>query len=182
VIADSLWARTPETKDMIIPEFYGHVRYLIKHPEASLCLDDAYRTFATPVQKAALLREFYGAEFAIFKSTDETATPSLGDLLTASPEKRAPIMRSLFELIRDLVQKHMHGFTILHDAMLEYFENAKAGSEEVTEFLALAFEDDGAVLRNLAFTKSGAKVSCLALAYGSAKVHYMNSHYLTPGS
>ena len=36
-----------ETRDMIIPEFYGHVRRLMSHPEASWILDDIYRTVAT---------------------------------------------------------------------------------------------------------------------------------------
>ena len=52
---------------MIVNEFLGHVRKLIKHREACFVVDDAYNQFANPRQKALLLREFYGVEYALFK-------------------------------------------------------------------------------------------------------------------
>lgn len=52
---------------MVVQEFYGHVRKLIKHGEAALVIEDIFREYATPEQKSALLQEFYGVEFAIFK-------------------------------------------------------------------------------------------------------------------
>lgn len=160
-----------ETRDMVVPEHYGHVRHLIKHPEASWILDDIYRGIATPAQKANLLREWYGAEFAIFKTVGK-ASPSadLKQLLEKHPEKRKSIMRSLHDLINALVQKKTTGFTILHDAMLEYFLNVQPESEEATDFIELLKGDEeGDLLKNLAFTKSGARLVCLALAHGNAK-------------
>lgn len=160
-----------ETRDMVVPEFYGHVRRMIKHPEASWILDDIYRGIATPSQKATLLREWYGAEFAIFKSSEAgPVSADLKQLLQDHPEKRTPIMRSLHELVNLLVQKKTTGFTMLHDAMLQQFLNLTPGSEEATEFIELLKGDEeGDLLKNLAFTKSGARLVCLALAYGSAK-------------
>ena len=160
-----------EIRDMIIPEFCGHVRRLIKHPEASWILDDIYRGIATPSQKGTMLREWYGAEYALFKSDGkEPISADLKQLLKEHPEKRTPIMRSLWDLINLLVQKKTTGFTILHDAMLQYFLNLQAGSEEATEFLELLKGDEeGDLLKNLAFTKSGAHLVCLALAHGNAK-------------
>ncbi|KAI9860388.1 MAG: pumilio domain member 6 [Vezdaea acicularis] len=160
-----------EVRDMVIPEFYGQVRRLIKHPEASWILDDIYRGAATPRQKAILLREWYGPEFAIFKNVEGSdITSKLETIITTNPEKRAPIMRSLHELINGLVQKQFVGFTMLHDAMLEYYTNVKSGSDEASEFLELLKGDEsGNLLKNLAFTKSGAKLVCFALAAGNAK-------------
>lgn len=160
-----------EVRDMVVPELYGHVRRMIRHPEASWILDDIYRGAATPTQKANLLREWYGAEFAIFKTGGETLPSSnLKDLLAGHPEKRTPIMRSLHDLINGLVQKKTTGFTMLHDAMLEYFLNVQPDSEEAREFIELLKGDEeGDLLKNLAFTKAGARVVCLALAHGSAK-------------
>lgn len=158
-----------EIRDLIVPEFFGHVRRLIKHPEASWILDDIYRGVATSQQRAVILREWYGAEFAVFK-TDGKITGDLKDILDAEPAKRGPIMRSLQELINGLVQKKLTGFTLLHDAMLQYFLNAKQGTEEITDFIELLKGDeDGDLLKNLAFTAPGAKVVSLALAYGGAK-------------
>lgn len=160
-----------EIRDLIVPEFFGHVRRLIKHPEASWILDDVYRGVATRQQKATILREWYGAEFALFaKESKDKVTPELSEILEQEPGKRAPIMRSLLELINPLVQKKTTGFTLLHDAMLQYFLNAKPGTEEVTDFLELIKGDEeGDLLKNLAFTRSGSRVVCLALAYGTAK-------------
>ncbi|KAL9104259.1 MAG: hypothetical protein Q9163_000755 [Psora crenata] len=160
-----------EIRDFVVPEFYGHVRRLIKHPEASWILDDIYRGAATPLQKATLLREWYGAEFALFKpKSKEAPSVDLKELLAESPEKRKPIMRSLQELINLLIQKKTTGFTMLHDAMLQYFLNLQSGSEEATEFVELVKGDEeGDLLKNLAFTKSGAYLVCLILAYANAK-------------
>jgi len=160
-----------ETRDMVVPEFYGHVRRMLKHPEASWILDDIYRGIATPTQKAIMLREWYGAEYALFKP--EGLGPHSADLqqlLEQNPEKKTPVMRALHDLINQLVQKKTTGFTMLHDAMLQYFMNVQNGSEEVSEFIELLKGDEeGDLLKNLAFTKSGARLVCLAFAYGNAK-------------
>ncbi|MCJ1475951.1 pumilio domain member 6 [Lambiella insularis] len=160
-----------EIKDMVVPEFYGHVRHMIKHPEAAWILDDVYRGAATPEQKAILLREWYGAEFAIFRpEKDHKLQSDLRSLLAESPGKRSPIMRSLFELINQLAQKKTTAFSMLHDAMLQYYLNVVPGSEEATEFIELLKgNEEGDLLKNLAFTKSGSRLVCLALAYSSAK-------------
>ncbi|RJE24873.1 hypothetical protein PHISCL_02770 [Aspergillus sclerotialis] len=160
-----------EVRDMVIPEFYGNVKRLIRHPEASWILDDIYRMVATKEQKAKLLREWYGPEFVIFRENDqEKPSADLTQILQEHPEKRGPTMHYLHELINQLVQKRTTGFTMLHDAMLQYFLNTKPGSTEATEFIELIKGDEeGDLAKNLAFTKSGSRVTCLALAYSNAK-------------
>ena len=160
-----------EVRDMVIPEFYGNVKRLIRHPEASWILDDIYRMVATKDQKAKLLREWYGPEFVIFReNNEEKPSADLTQILQEHPEKRGPTMHYLHELINQLVQKRTTGFTILHDAMLQYFLNTKPGSTEATEFVELIKGDEeGDLAKNLAFTKSGSRVMCLALAFSNAK-------------
>ena len=165
---------------MVVPQFYGHVRRLINHPEAAWIVDDIYRQVATSTQKALMLREWYGAEYAIFGKTKaahgvhEKVSADLKAILEESPEKKKPIMNYLHQLINQLVQKKMTGFTMLHDAMLQYFLNTAPGTSEATEFLELLKSDldeeqGGDLLKNLAFTKNGSRVVCLALGYGNAK-------------
>ncbi len=160
-----------EIRDMVVPDFYGHVKRLIRHPEASWIMDDIYRTIASKKQKACMLREWYGPEFVIFRSTDETdPTADLSQILKEHPEKRGPIMQHLKELTNQLVQKKTTAYTMLHDALLQYFLNCKAGSPEATEFLDMLKDDEeGDCFKNLAFTKSGSRLTCLALGYGSSK-------------
>ncbi|KAL3448739.1 armadillo-type protein [Aspergillus insuetus] len=158
-----------EIRDLVIGEFYGKVKRLIRHPEASWILDDIYRTVATQEQQANLLREWYGAEFAIFRDNN-AKTADLAKLLEEDPAKRSPIMRFLLELINQLIQKKTTGFTMLHDAMLQYFLNVKPGTTEANEFIELIKGDEeGDLVKNLAFTKSGSRLMCLALAYSNAK-------------
>ncbi|KAJ5698587.1 hypothetical protein N7462_000592 [Penicillium macrosclerotiorum] len=157
-----------EIRDLIIPEFYGNVKRLIRHPEGSWILDDIYRTVATKEQRRRILREWYGPEFVIFQ--DDKETSDLPKILEAHPEKRSSIMRFLHELINQLVQKKTTGFTLLHDAMLQYFLSTKPGSNEANEFLELLKGDEeGDLVKNLAFTQSGARLMSLALAYANAK-------------
>ncbi|KAL8998028.1 MAG: hypothetical protein Q9169_002868 [Polycauliona sp. 2 TL-2023] len=160
-----------EIRDIIVPEFYGHVRRLIKHPEASWILDDIYRGAASSQQKDHLLREWFGAEFAIFKSEGKGAiTSELKSILAQNPEKRKPVMHALHDLINQLIQKKATGFTMLHDAMRQYMLNINTGSEEMTEFIELLKSDEeGDLLKNLAFTNSGAGIVSMALAHGNAK-------------
>ncbi|OTA52816.1 ARM repeat-containing protein [Hypoxylon sp. EC38] len=162
-----------EVRDTIVPEFFGRVRKLINHPEASWILDDIYRGIATKEQKAILLREWYGPEFHIFRQTQqgETApTAELSKILEENPSKRGPTMKYLLDMTNQLIQKKMTGFTMLHDAMYQYYINVKPGSEEAKEYMEMIKEDEnGDLLKNMAFTKSGSRLVCLLLAHGTAK-------------
>jgi pumilio homology domain family member 6 len=158
-----------EARDVIVGEMRGGVKKLIRHPEAGWIVDDVYRGACTEEQKGWLLREWYGPEFVVLSEKSESES-DLGKILERNPEKRGPIMGHLKEMINNLVQKKTTGFTMLHDAMLQYFLNTKVGSPEQTEFLDMLKDDEeGDCMRNLAFTKSGSRVVCLSLAYGSAK-------------
>ncbi|KAI1304771.1 armadillo-type protein [Xylaria venustula] len=162
-----------EVRDLIVPEFYGRVRKMINHPEASWILDDIYRGVASKDQKAILLREWYGPETFLFNGAKEgeaAPTAELSVILEREPGKRGPIMKYLLDLTNQLIQKKMTGFTMLHDAMYQYYTNVKPGSEEAKEYMEMIKEDEkGDLLKNMAFTKHGARLVCLLLAYGTAK-------------
>lgn len=177
-----LMVEDKEIREMIISEFYGSVRRLINHPEASWILDDTYRQIATPQQKAILLREWYGPEFAITNkdlankpgsSSSDDITADLPTLLAAFPEKRNPMTTHLFSMINALVQKKLTGFTMLHDAMLQYsLSLSPSDTSSLTTLLDLlkpTEESDTDLLKNLAFTASGARLVRRALAHATAK-------------
>ncbi|KAF3032885.1 pumilio domain member 6 [Didymella keratinophila] len=170
----------PEIRDLIITEFYGHVKRMINHPEAAWILDDIYRVVATPEQKNRLLREWYGAEFSIKGLGPEgEQSADLAKILEDSPEKRKPIMGYLENQINSLIQKKLNGFTMLHDAMLQYFLVCEPGTEQANDFLEHLKPDptlkEGEeadnvdLMKNLAFTKSGSRLVSLCFAYGTAK-------------
>ncbi|KAL5393459.1 hypothetical protein DPSP01_000279 [Paraphaeosphaeria sporulosa] len=181
LIAKLLEKGDAEIRGLIIQEFYGNVRRLINHPEASWILDDTYRQVATPAQKARLLREWYGPEFSIkgLGDDEDVDNSDLNAILEKSPEKRKPIMDYLEQQINQLIQKKQTGFTMLHDAMLQYFLTCKPNTTEASDFLDHLKPDptlkEGEeadnidLLKNLAFTKPGSRLVSLALAYGAAK-------------
>lgn len=153
---------------------------MINHPEAAWILDDIYRQVATQKQKKRLLREWYGPEFSIEGlATQGTDSAVLSDILKESPEKRKPILGYLEGQINSLIQKKLTGFTMLHDAMLQYFLVCEPGTEQAKDFmdhlkpdptLKEGEEADNVdLLKNLAFTKSGSRLMSLCLAYGTAK-------------
>ena len=170
----------PEIRDLIITEFYGHVKRMINHPEAAWIMDDIYRAVATPEQKNRMLREWYGAEFSIQGLGPQgTESADLAKILEESPEKRKPIMGYLENQINSLIQKKLNGFTMLHDAMLQYFLVCEPGTEQANDFLDHLKPDptlkEGEeadnvdLMKNLAFTKSGSRLVSLCFAYGTAK-------------
>ncbi|PHH49441.1 Pumilio -like proteiny domain family member 6 [Ceratocystis fimbriata CBS 114723] len=157
-------------RDLIVPEFYGKIRKMIHHPEASWTLEDIYRVAATKKQRAIILREWYGVEFTLLDTNTEEPTAVLADILAKEPMKRGPAMKSLLDLINSLIQKNMVGFSMLHDAMLQYFQNVQRDSPEFTEFYEMIRgNESGDLLKNMAFTKSGAHLVCLLLTQGTAK-------------
>ncbi|KAA8894113.1 armadillo-type protein [Sphaerosporella brunnea] len=155
---------TPETKKMVADEFLGHVKKLIKHREACFVIEDIYNQFGTREQKARMVREFYGLEFAVF-GKNGGADPSLKKILEQSPEKRAVIMKHLLELLTAVVGKGAIFFGIVHKAMLEYVLNVQPGTTDATEFVELVKEHG----TEIAFTKDGAQVMMRCLALGNAK-------------
>ena len=73
-------------------------------------------------------------------------------------------MKHMLDMINQLIQKQITGFTMLHDAMLQYFLNLKPGSEDWTGFFDLIKDDEsGDLLKNMAFTPNGARLACLLL-------------------
>lgn len=153
---------------------------MINHPEAAWIVDDIYRQIATPEQKSRILREWYGPEFSIKGlQTQGTDSAELSVILEESPEKRKPIMDYLENQINSLIQKKLTGFTMLHDAMLQYFLVCEPGTEQANDFLEHLKPDptlkEGEeadnvdLLKNLAFTKSGSRLLSLCFAYGTAK-------------
>ncbi len=185
LVAKFVQDKDQQIRDAVVPEFYGHVKRLINHPEAGWIVDDIYRQMATAQQKDMLLTEWYGAEFALFhKKPDakqaikkQADSADLSKILEKNPEKRKPILQYLLSMISGLIQKKMTGFTMLHDAMLQYFFVLEAGSSEHVEFLEILKGDidpeaeggGGDLYRNLSFTKSGHQLVCFALAYGTPK-------------
>ena len=161
-----------ECRDIVVQEFRGAVKKLIRGSESGWILDDVYRGVATKDQKALLLREWYGPSVGLLDDgEDELAkTGELKTILAAKPELRGPVMQHLKEMCNQLVQKKTTGFTILHDALWQYWTCCVKGGPEEKELMHwLRDDEEGDLVRNMAFTPSGARLLAMCLASGDAK-------------
>ncbi|KAL2915998.1 Pumilio y domain member 6 [Polyrhizophydium stewartii] len=155
---------SPEYRSAVISEFYGKVRKLIRHKDASLILDEAYSQFANAQQRAALMEEFYGPEFAVFKSLGDKRT--LQSLLESQPEKKPSILRHLRQALDSVLQKGSFSLArtpILHRAIFEYLTYAEPKvSKDMIELL----KDH---LVHILHTRDGARVAQYCILHATPK-------------
>jgi pumilio homology domain family member 6 len=141
-----------------------------------------YRGAATKQQKRALLREWFGPSVGLLVDEDASEreeksakgenemTSDLKRILATHPQLRQPAMTHLKDMCNQLVQMKKTGFTMLHDALWEYWSNCPPSGPEEKEVMDwLRDDEDGDLVRNLAFTVSGSRLLCQAFARGDAK-------------
>jgi pumilio homology domain family member 6 len=94
----------PSHRLPIIMEFRSHVIRLLLHREASQIIADIYELYSNAMQRAILLRDFYGREAALLPlpQKDEDATKDVRGglpivLQGANAEQRRRILASLKE-------------------------------------------------------------------------------------
>lgn len=150
---------SPKARALVLSEFKGKVFKLIKHKDASLVIDDAFRDYADARQREALFQELYGPGFALFNEEPK----SLDEIFAASPEKRPHILKNLFDVCRASVDKELLAHTIIHRALLAYATHMNASEQE--EFLDFMHEQ----VAEIAHTKDGAQVGIRCVALASAK-------------
>lgn len=157
---------TIEQTDVLIPKFYGHVCNLMRQRDASRVLEYIYSTeeIGRPLQKLALVEEFYGVEFETLKPK---AKRTLEDILAAHPEKKSSILAHLRTKLMPIINKAdmstLLNHTIVHLPLLKLFEiSSPAENQETIE----ALKDN---LVRIVHSKEGAKVACMCVAYATPK-------------
>ncbi|SCU81476.1 LAMI_0B06392g1_1 [Lachancea mirantina] len=149
------------SRQAIIDELHGRLRKLMRHKEGAYVVEDLYVLYATQEQRKQMIKEFWGAEYAVFKDTHKDV--DIEQACAVSVEKRNIIARNLVGTITASVEKGSAGFQILHAAMKEYV--TIANEKETSEFIEL-LEDHYA---ELVHTPEGAEVACTLTAKANAK-------------
>ncbi|KCV72977.1 hypothetical protein, variant [Fonticula alba] len=112
-LIDRLLALAPSSRPVIIGELTGHVTKMLTRERPAAIVDTIYSLYARVADKNQMRCEFYGREFALFKSD----TPkSLADILAEVPQKREAILKSLRTNITRILNKNTCRFEIVHDA------------------------------------------------------------------
>lgn len=152
----------PKYRTEIIKSFYGHVRKLVKHKDASVVLEECYAVYANAAQRWQLVAEFYGNEFAIFK-TQDNACHSLEDILQKSPQKKDTILHTLKGTLTPLLEKGTVQHSIVHRALLDYLKHAE--TKDRLELIETMRE----LVVEILHTRDGAHAGMLCLLYGTPK-------------
>ncbi|RKP07356.1 armadillo-type protein [Thamnocephalis sphaerospora] len=151
----------PKMREAILKEFQGKVRALIRHKQASSVVEELFSQYANAEQRAALVVEFFGREFVLFKNAGQGKT--LTEILEKDPQKRESILKHLFETLNNTLTKGTMNHSIVHRALLEYLTHADANG--ITNITGLVGEQAVEILH----TKDGAQAVMLMLAHAGPK-------------
>jgi len=151
---------TKEQRAKILGYFSGKIVSLTKHNIATHVIELAYGEFSTAPQRAAMLQEFFGAMFALFKEED---VRSLSDVLQKHPDQKKAVMAALQRGLQAMLHKGVLNNTLILSLMREYM----LFSDEAERQTVVESIQDG--LLAVVHTRDGARIAQLCLWNGSAK-------------
>lgn len=156
-----------ESRALIVDELHGKLRKLMRHKEGAYVVEDLFVLYSTAEQKHQMIREFWGAEYAVFK--DSGKGKSVVDIVNESTEKKHLITANLSGTIAASVEKGSTGFQVLHAAMKEYtsilVDNIEDNDKKIREFIELLGEQ----FAELVHTQEGSEVASTLIALATAK-------------
>ncbi|DBA01296.1 TPA: hypothetical protein N0F65_001801 [Lagenidium giganteum] len=148
-----------QDRALIVKQLTGHVITIGTHNIAANVLEYA-QEHLQPSQLSGLKLEFYGKEFAYFKSESKK---NLTDLLAAYPEKRAEILKNLGATLNRMADKQLLGLAFVQSLLWDYFSNAD--HEDVMQMILNVRDASLALLA----TRNGARVVTKCISYGNPK-------------
>ncbi|CAK4072390.1 unnamed protein product [Aphanomyces euteiches] len=151
-----------EDRALIVREMTGNVVKLATHNVAANMLESAHE-YLQPRQLSGLKLEFYGKEFAYFKSEMEDKKKTLADIIDHSPSKKEEILTHVADLLNRMVDKQLLGLAFVQALMLEYL--TVASTERINAMVPNIRDAAVALLA----TRAGAKVVVICLSVGTPK-------------
>lgn len=149
-----------DQKKKIIEAFYGKVKKLIKDKGASQILEEIYCKYANASQRAALVEEFYGPEYAVFKVASGR---TLEGIFETEPDKKERVLKHMKESLSNLCQKDVLSLSVIHRALFDFFTYAESSQKrEIVEILKPG-------LIHILHTKDGSKVAMNCIWEASTK-------------
>lgn len=151
---------TKEQKHQIMSSFHGKVCQLVRNKDAADVVEESYNNFANAQERSALMEEFYGPRFAVFK---EKGVHTLDEILKKSPEMKEGILEHMLKLLPSLLEKSVVKHSIVHKALHDFMVHANNAKR--AELIATLRD----VVVQILHTQDGAKAAMYALWFGSAK-------------
>ncbi|KAJ3161424.1 hypothetical protein HDU86_007206 [Geranomyces michiganensis] len=151
-----------EYRGLVVKDFYGKIRKIVRHKEAAIILEEAY-VQSNGTERNKLLEEFYGPEFALFKNAGGR---SIEELIAQTPEKKPVIVKHLREVLNSVLEKgftNIGHLTIVHRAILEYMTFAE--EKQMVDLIELLKDH----LVTILHTREGARVAQLCILHSGPK-------------
>jgi pumilio family protein 6 len=153
---------TPEQRHQLISALYGSVHRLARHREAAEVVETAYNDYANASERAALVQEFYGRKFALFKSR-EGEEKSLEEILEGGAQERGSVLCHMKEALMKLLDKSVVKHSIVHRALLDFLTHCdETSSAELIDTM----KD---VVVEILHTRDGSRVALQCLWHGTVK-------------
>ncbi|KAI1701985.1 CPL domain-containing protein [Ditylenchus destructor] len=108
-----------QQRDTVVNAFRGHCVKLFKMVASAPLLDTMYSEYSTSEQRQAIVSEFYGPEYVLFRSEGEN-TETLKDIAANKPEKIPIIMQNLETVLETATQKLTLKLSLTHKLMFDY--------------------------------------------------------------
>lgn len=156
-----------ESRALIVDELHGKLRKLMRHKEGAYVVEDLFVLYSNSEQRHQMIREFWGAEYAVFKESGKGKT--VLDIVNESTEKRQLILANLSGTITASVEKGSTGFQILHAAMKEYVSILVSDLDQFDSQIRDFEELLGEQFAELVHTQEGCEVACNLIAIANAK-------------
>ncbi|XP_072172777.1 pumilio homolog 3-like [Diadema setosum] len=151
---------TREQRAFIMRAFHGKVCQLIRHSEAAEVVEEAYNNHANAQDRSALMEEFYGARFAVFKAS---GIHTLDDILEKDPTMRQSILEHMLKILTPLLDKAVIKHTMVHKAIYDFLVHAP---EKMRGELIESLRE---VVVQILHTLDGARAAMYCLWFGTAK-------------
>jgi hypothetical protein len=151
-----------EQRSAIFRELQGHIARLARHKEGAKLVEFAYSVQANAVQRARMVEEFYGPDFALHRRDGDQ---TLAAFFAHTPEKRERVLAHVNERLQMIFSKNSVDFTqsIVHHVLREYLLNADvAAARELAELFVERIAE-------MLHTKNGAMSAWLVTCIATAK-------------
>lgn len=156
-----------DSRKLIVDELHGKLRKLMRHREGAYVVEDLFVLYATGEQRKQMIREFWGAEYAVFKESGKDKI--VLDIVKELAEKKNLIMANLIGTITASVEKGSTGFNILHAAMKEYVSILTSDLDQFDSQIREFEELLGEKFAELVHTAEGSEVACSLIAIANSK-------------
>lgn len=150
-----------EQRKLIFKEMCGNFKKMTLHADAVNVVDSFYNDYANSYERKAIITEFYGKEFYLFR---DVLSEHLSKVLEVHPDKKDVIMGNLLKLTNTFIEKALTKNIVVQHLILQYVIHCT--EVQVQELISEKLIEQ---LVDMIHTKEGAGISMRCIWFGKTK-------------